>query len=79
MSFFGRGVKKSTHCSFLAADLLLDTQLDNSTTWVWQRDSEAYKFLGDYWKTLHPLARWGGDFRPSRDGNHFSFEHQGVR
>ncbi len=37
----------------------------------------AYKPLGEYWKTLHPLARWGGDFH-SPDGNHFSFEYWGV-
>lgn len=30
-----------------------------------------HKPLGDYWKSLHPLARWGGDFK-SRDANHYS-------
>ena len=40
------------------------------------QSSEDHKPLGDYWKTLHPLARWGGDFN---DGNHYSFEHNGVK
>lgn len=24
-------------------------------------NSEAHKLLGDYWKSLHPDCRWGGD------------------
>ena len=36
----------------------------------------AYKELGEYWKTVHPLARWGGDFK---DANHFSFEFNGFK
>lgn len=39
------------------------------------QDTIEHKFLGNYWKTLHPLARWGGDFR---DGNHYSFEWDQV-
>jgi len=40
--------------------------------------------LGTYWKSLHPLNRWGGDFRNSKgekvnDFNHFSMEHGGVQ
>ena len=34
--------------------------------------------LGSFWKGHHHLARWGGDFM-APDGNHFSFEHEGVR
>ncbi len=37
-----------------------------------------YKVLGDKWKTMHSLARWGGDFRRA-DGGHFSLEHNGVK
>ena len=38
--------------------------------------SEAHKPLGDFWKSLDPMCRWGGDFK-SPDGNHYSFEHGG--
>lgn len=31
----------------------------------------AWKELGNFWKSLHQLARWGGDFG---DFDHFSFE-----
>ena len=34
-------------------------------------DSAQYKPLGDYWKSLHPMCRWGGDFKSLVDGNHF--------
>lgn len=40
-------------------------------------DSESYAELGEYWKSLHELARWGGDFS-NPDGNHFSFTYWGV-
>lgn len=39
--------------------------------------TEDYRELGDMWKSMHPLARWGGDFPD--DGGHFSFEHNGVK
>lgn len=39
--------------------------------------SEDHRPLGDLWKSMHPLCRWGGDFT-SPDGNHYSFEHDGV-
>jgi len=66
------GHPRSTHVYRLAQDLNL------FINGVYQRDSESHRPLGEYWKTLHPLARWGGDFtRP--DGNHYSFEWQGVQ
>jgi hypothetical protein len=42
------------------------------------KDTESYELLGIYWKTLHPLNRWGGDFG-SKDGNHFSMEFEGRK
>jgi len=48
-------------------------------------DTEDYKFAGDYWKSLDPMNKWGGDFgattnRPNlgADGNHFSRRHWGI-
>ena len=37
--------------------------------------TEDHQPLGAYWESLHPMARWGGRFS---DGNHYSFEHDGV-
>jgi len=63
----GKGIVDSLHCYRLAIDLQLFS-LDG----IYITDSESYKFLGDYWKTLHPDNGWGGDFSPPRvDGNHF--------
>jgi len=68
----GVGISKSLHLLRLAIDLNLFMQGKYIT------DSAEYKPLGDYWKTLHPLCSWGGDFTKP-DGNHFSIEHEGVR
>lgn len=37
---------------------------------------EAWAKLGEFWESLHPLARWGGRWG---DANHFSFEWQGYK
>lgn len=37
--------------------------------------TDAHHPFGLYWKTLHPLCRWGGDFG---DGNHYSLFDQGI-
>lgn len=43
--------------------------------------SEDHAPLGTFWKSLHPLCRWGGDFtrngKPAPDGNHYSITHGG--
>ena len=68
----GKGIANSLHTKRLAVDLnlFIDGQYKNL--------SEAYRPLGEYWKSLDPEARWGGDFtRP--DGNHFSMEFEGVK
>ncbi len=72
----GKGVLHSEHINKLAVDFSLFVNVHDS--WVYQTDSAAYAGLGAYWKTLHPLARWGGDFT-RKDGNHFSLEYQGVQ
>lgn len=38
----------------------------------------AWPVIGSFWKSLHPLCAWGGDF-VSRDFNHFSLAHEGKR
>lgn len=66
----GYGHPKSGHKLRLAVDLNLfrDSKFLDST--------EAHRELGEWWEKQHPLARWGGRFN---DGNHYSFEYQGVK
>ena len=66
----GAGIANSLHLLRLAIDLLLF--IDG----VYQTDSAAYKAMGEKWKSMHPLCRWGGDFSKP-DGNHFSLTHEG--
>ena len=65
----GKGIINSLHCKRLAVDLNL---FDNAGTYI--GNYEVYKPYGDYWKTLHVLNRWGGDFTKLKDGNHFEMQ-----
>ena len=69
----GRGISNSLHTQRLAVDLNL------FVGGVFIDSSEGHRRLGEYWKTLHPLCRWGGDFKPRPDGNHYSLEHEGRK
>lgn len=75
----GYGHAKSCHKLRLAVDLNLFTDsvpgVDDD---IFQASTEAHKPLGEKWKSMHELARWGGDFS-TPDGNHYSFEHEGQR
>jgi hypothetical protein len=74
----GGHMRKSAHYSRLAIDFNLFVK-DEEGEWTWVRgSSEAWQALGMFWKTLHPEARFGGDFK-SRDYGHFSFEDGGIR
>jgi hypothetical protein len=73
----GAGISNSLHLKRLAIDLNLF--LLNDGKWEYQGLTEAYRPLGEKWKSLHELCRWGGDFQTRPDGNHFSLEHEGVR
>lgn len=68
----GSGISNSLHTKRLAIDLNLFKDGVFLTT------TDAHRPLGNYWKTLDPEARWGGDFSKP-DGNHYSLEHEGVR
>lgn len=75
----GKGIINSLHTKRLAVDLNLFVDITpGGDEDVYATQSEAYRALGDKWKAMHPLARWGGDFYRA-DGNHFSLEHDGVR
>ncbi len=66
----GSGIINTLHAKRLAIDLNLFKNGSYLT------DTESHRPLGTYWKSLHTLARWGGDFG---DGNHYSIEHEGIR
>lgn len=68
----GQGSLRSNHIIRLAVDLML------FLGGVYLKSTEEYAFAGEYWKTLHPDNRWGGDFE-NKDGNHFSMEHEGRK
>lgn len=61
----GKGIIDSLHCKRLALDINL---FHNG---IYLTKSEDYKLFGEYWKTLNPLNRWGGDFHDRPDGNHY--------
>lgn len=69
----GAGISNSLHLKCLAIDLMLF--IDGT----YKIETADYAELGTYWKSLHPLCRWGGDFITRPDGDHFSLEHEGVR
>lgn len=65
----GKGIAHSLHTQRLAIDLNL---FDNKGTYV--TDKSSYSPFGTYWKSLHPLNRWGGDFSHLVDSNHFEMQ-----
>lgn len=67
-AFKAIGIAKSVHIQGLAADIYI---IKNGAI---SNDTHGYAVLGNYWKTLHDLARWGGDFE---DYGHFSFTWEG--
>lgn len=66
----GYGHPKSAHKNRLAIDLNLFRGGE------FMARTSDHKELGEWWEQQHPLARWGGRFD---DGNHYSFEYQGMK
>jgi hypothetical protein len=71
------GEKKSYSHSRSTHKLRLAIDLNLFKDGVYLTSTEAHRHFGAWWKAQHPLARWGGDF-DGGDGNHYSFEHDGV-
>jgi len=69
--FKAYGLPRSAHKQRLAIDLNLFSLGGEFLT-----DTKYHAELGAWWKQQHPNARWGGDFN---DGNHYSFEYNGVK
>lgn len=68
----GSGIAHSLHIERLAVDVnaFKDGNLIATV--------EGYRPLGEHWKSLHPLARWGGDFSKP-DADHFSLTRDGIQ
>lgn len=69
----GTGISHSLHIDRLAIDL------NFFKDGVLVKDGSQLKAVGDWWKTLGPDHRWGGDFKTRPDGNHFSITPDGER
>lgn len=69
----GTGISNSLHIDKLAIDLNL------FRNGAWLNKTEDHAAPGAYWKSLHPLCAWGGDFKPPTkpDGNHYSIRYAG--
>lgn len=68
------GFPNSNHTRFLAVDIDL---FDSDGNYL--SSTESHRIFGDWWKQQDSRCRWGGDFKPKPDGNHYSFEHNGVK
>lgn len=75
----GYGHPKSAHKNKLAIDLNLFLDVDGDGDLDFIETTERHRPLGEWWEQLpeaRGLSRWGGRFE---DGNHYSFEHEGVK
>jgi hypothetical protein len=57
--------KKSKHQFWLAVDIVI---IEDDIA-IWQ--SEKYKFLSEFWKSLSSDCHWGGDIKELNDIYHF--------
>ena len=65
------GHPRSTHKYQLAKDINLF-----NAAGFYLRGTKSHEEFGLWWEQQHELCCWGGRFG---DGNHYSFEHNGVR
>jgi len=70
------GVRKSYSHPKSAHKVRLAIDLNLFKNGQYLEGSEAHRPLGEWWEKQHPMARWGGRFD---DGNHYSFEHEGIK
>lgn len=69
------GVRKSYSHPKSAHKVRLAIDLNLFKGGEYLEGTDAHRALGEWWEKQHELARWGGRFG---DGNHYSFEHDGV-
>ncbi len=67
----GTGIAHSLHTERLAIDL------NFFKAGAYVTDGSLIKPVGEWWKSLGPNYRWGGDFQHLPDGNHFSLSPDG--
>lgn len=67
----GKGIAHSLHCERLAVDINLLDKDGNYLT-----DNYSYKIFSGIWKEMHPYNKWGGDFVPLVDSNHFQMNNE---
>lgn len=67
------GISNSLHTERLAIDLNLFKD------GVYITDDQGHRELGTWWKSKGVGYRWGGDFRPRPNPNHYSITPDGVR
>ena len=67
----GTGISHSLHIERLAVDL------NFFKDGAYISDGARLKDIGEWWKSLGPNYRWGGDFTHLPDGNHFSLSPDG--
>jgi hypothetical protein len=71
----GKGIIKSLHLERMAIDINL------FRNGHYLSDTQDYRLLGEWWENQYVVGVrpcWGGRFH-ARDGNHFSFEHEGRK
>lgn len=68
----GIGIAASLHTRRLAIDI----NLFRGGKFLTQ--SADYQPLGVWWESHCSICRWGGRFKRA-DGNHFSYEHEGIQ
>lgn len=68
---FGDAWAKSGHipASYHYKRLAIDLNLFINGKYM--TSTESHRPLGEYWKSLDPMATWGGDW--GGDGNHYSY------
>ena len=72
----GPHMKGGAHYNKLGLDFALFIRDERGVPFHVIGHHDAWDQIGAYWKGLHPLCRWGGDFA-SRDYNHISLFHDG--
>lgn len=74
---FGQKKGYGSPCSVHKYRLAVDFNLFIDGQYIEDGHHSVWKELGEYWKTIHVDAVWGGDFE-IKDSNHMSFAYGGY-